>query len=148
MVSRSFIGSSDPKLYQLVGRTNCFYYSTGVDLYSHQILLNGWPKCHTNNGSLPISLKVTLLALEQSWRSWVNSTSTKPQKTLHSSSCVHDLGTHCILQPPWELRQYSHFAWIPVLIQSPRISLLHICSFSWPLILILNGPRQFGDLIT
>ena len=30
----------DPKLLRSIGRTNCLYYTTRVDLYSHQILLN------------------------------------------------------------------------------------------------------------
>ena len=32
----------DPKLLWSIGRTNCSYYSTRVDLYSHQILLSGY----------------------------------------------------------------------------------------------------------
>ena len=32
--------SFDPKLWWSIGRTNCSYHSTRVDLYSHQILLS------------------------------------------------------------------------------------------------------------
>ena len=32
VVSSTFVGSSDPKPYWSIGRTNCLYYSTRVDL--------------------------------------------------------------------------------------------------------------------
>ena len=40
VVSNTFVGSCDPKLYWSISRTNCLYYSTRVDLYSYQILLD------------------------------------------------------------------------------------------------------------
>ena len=33
---------SDAKLYKSIYRTNCLYYSTRVDLYSHQIIINSY----------------------------------------------------------------------------------------------------------
>ena len=40
VVPFTFVYWCDPKLYwRLIGRTNCLYYSTRVDLYSHQVLL-------------------------------------------------------------------------------------------------------------
>ena len=39
VVSGTSVCCFDPKLYWSIGRTKCSYYSTRVDLYSHQILL-------------------------------------------------------------------------------------------------------------
>ena len=38
VVSFTFVGCFDRKLKWLIGRIDCLYYSTRVDLYSHQIL--------------------------------------------------------------------------------------------------------------
>ena len=39
VVSGIFMGWFDTKLYCSVGRTNCLYYSTRVDLYIRQIII-------------------------------------------------------------------------------------------------------------
>ena len=38
MISNTFLGSWDTKLWWSISRTNCLYYFTRVDLHSHQIL--------------------------------------------------------------------------------------------------------------
>ena len=42
MTSGTFVCCFDPKVQWSIGRTNCLYYSTRVDLHSHQILLSVW----------------------------------------------------------------------------------------------------------
>ena len=42
MVSSTFVGFCDPKPKWSISRTNCLYYSTRVDLYSHQILFTAY----------------------------------------------------------------------------------------------------------
>ena len=66
VVSSAFEGSSDTKLQWSIGRTNSLYYSTRVDLYSHQILL-----CEMNSlieivGRSPIGNKSALVYV-MSW---------------------------------------------------------------------------------
>ena len=57
VVSGTFVCCSDPKLSWSIGRTNCLYHSTRVDLFSHKILFDG-----------PNSIDVEGIRITLQWR--------------------------------------------------------------------------------